>query len=180
MKSAAAVFRQLGQYPSALAGMAIIAFLIVFSLVTMVVIPYGQALELWRGGEHWQQTPVNARPVWTSWITRENLPRTVIARSGGAKVDVEAFPGGRRVVIPLEVEFPFSAFPSEMNLFLQANYREREPFVRMTWHTPDGREIRMGGRRVVRSDRVSISQDWDLERRLGEIPHVGLFADPAV
>jgi peptide/nickel transport system permease protein len=32
----------------------------------------------------------------------------------------------------------------------------------------------------VQQDRVSISQDWGLERRLGEIPHVGLYADPSV
>jgi peptide/nickel transport system permease protein len=172
-------FRQLRQYPSAMAGMAIIAFLILFSLFTMVAIPYGRALDLWRGGAHWQQTPVNARPAWTNWFTGENLPRTVTASSTDAAIEEEPFEGGKRLVIPLTLDFEYGAFPSEMNLFLNATFREREPFIRMTWHTPDGRDIRMGGRRVVRDDRVSISQDWDLERRLGEIPHVGLFADPA-
>jgi peptide/nickel transport system permease protein len=37
----------------------------------------------------------------------------------------------------------------------------------------------MGGRRVERDTRISISQDWTLERRLGQVAHVGLFADPA-
>lgn len=170
--------RQLRQYPSAMAGMAIIGFLILFSLFTMAAIPYGRALDLWRGGAHWQQHPVNARPAWVNWFSGENLPPTVRVKSADMAVEEERFEGGKRMLIPLAFDFDYGAFPSEMNLFLRARFKEREPFIRMTWHTPDGREIRMGGRRVVQEDRVSISQDWNLERRLGEIPHVGLFADP--
>lgn len=65
-----------------------------------------------------------------------------------------------------------------MNLFVRAEYAELEPFMRMTWRTPDGREVPLGGRRVTRQERISISQDWNLERRLGRLPHVGLLAAP--
>lgn len=171
-------FKQLRRYPSAVAGLAIIAFLVGVSIFTVITIPYSQALDLWRGGEQWAETPLNARPSWVNWIPGTNLPPTIIVSSREATIEEESFEGGRRVTIPMEIEYPYTGFPSEMNLFLRADFQEREPFIRMTWHTPDGREIRMGGRRVTREDRFSISQDWDLERRLGHLPHVGLFMDP--
>lgn len=158
--------------------MAIIAFLIALSLYAVVAIPYGQALDLWRGGDQWREHPVNARPAWVNWLPGNNLPPTLTVKSQDAEITTEAFEGGRRETIPLEFDYTYNTFPSEMNLFLQADFEELEPFIRMTWHTPDGREIRMGGRRVVKEDRVSISQDWDLERRLARMPHVGLFMDP--
>ncbi len=172
--------RQLRRYPSALVGLAIIGFLVGLAVYTVLAIPYGEALDKWRGGKRWQHHPVNAVPAWTNWFRREPLPATVVVRSDEAAVTEESFPGGGRVRMLLPFEVRHSVFPSEMNLFLRARFREQEPFVRMMWHTPDGRKIPLGGRRVLAEDRVSISQDWDLERRLGEVPHVGLLADPAV
>jgi len=167
--------RELGRYPSATAGLAIIVVLVAVALYAVIAIPYERALELWRGGEHWRMHPLNARPAWVD----PDLPRTLVVSSREASVDSRAFSGGRLVSIPLAFEYRYAAFPSEVNLFLSATFREREPFVRLTWRTPDGREIPLGGRRVGASDRVSISQDWALERRLGHPPHVGLLAAPS-
>jgi len=169
---------QLKKYPSAVAGLGIIAFMVGLSVYAVIAVPYGEALDKWRGGKHWQENPINAAPAWTNWFRRENLPSTIIVRSEETAVSRDTFPGGRRLRMVLPFEYGWSVFPSEMNLFLQARFREQEPFVRMTWHTPDGRKITLGGRRVIADDRVSISQDWDLERRLGDVPHVALLADP--
>lgn len=174
-------FRQLRKYPSAVAGLAIIGLLVALSIYTVIAIPYPDALDKWRGGEQWQAYPMNAEPVWSNWFRSENLPSTTVVASEEAAILQEAFPGGRRLRIAIPFEYEYKGFPSEMNLFLRARFDEREPFLRLTWHTPDGREIPLGGRRVIAAaDRVSISQDWDLERRLGEIPHVGLLEDPEV
>jgi len=173
-----ALYASLKRYPSAIAGIAIIGFLLGLSLYTLVAIPYGEAIARWRGGEHWQQYPVNARPAWVNWFRAEDLPPTIRVESATAPIEEEAFTGARRLRIPLEFEYAYGEFPSEMNLFVRAQYAELEPFVRLTWHTPDGRQIPMGGRRVSREERVSISQDWNLERRLGRLPHVGLLARP--
>jgi peptide/nickel transport system permease protein len=166
------------RYPSALAGIVIIGLLLGLSLYTLVAIPYGTAIDQWRGGEHWTQHPVNARPAWVNWFRAKDLPPTIRVPSRAAPIAEERFEGGRRLRIPLAFEYEYGAFPSEMNLFVRAEYKELEPFIRMTWHTPDGRQIPMGGRRVTRAERVSISQDWNLERRLGRLPHVGLLAVP--
>jgi peptide/nickel transport system permease protein len=170
--------RELRSYPSALAGLSIIAFLVGLSVYTVVTIPYAKALDLWRGGEAWAHHPVNARPVWLDRLTGGDLPRTQVVSSREGEASVDPFPGGQQLEIPLAFDYHASGFPSEMNVFLKARFEEREPFVRLTWHTPDGRQIPLGGRRIGRTDRVSLSQDWALERRLGRAPHVGLLAEP--
>ena len=172
--------KEMRRYPSAVAGLLIIAALLGVAGYAMVAIPYSSALELWRGGAQWQQHPVNARPVWVNWFRASALPPTIRVGSDPETVYEERFDGARLMVIPLTFDYDFQEFPAELNLFIDASFAELEPFVRLTWHTPDGREIPLGGRRVSREERVSISQDWNLERRLGRLPHVGLLADPDV
>ena len=168
--------RQLREYPSAIAGAAIILLLIAVSIVTVIAIPYSTALERWRGGEFWERNPVNAAPVWVDRLAGGNLPATFTVRPDADDVTRESFPGGRRVTLPLTFDFDAGGFPSELNLFLEAEYDERAPFVRLTWHTPGGRSIPLGSRQVARDERIALSQDWSLQRRLGELPQVGLFA----
>ena len=133
--------RQLRPYPPAVVGLAIIAALVALSVFTMVTVPYGQALELWRGAEPWRMHPVNASPVWSDWLTGADRPRTLIVSSRDATIEEERFEGGRRLRVPLAFDYRHAAFPSELNLFLSAQYDERRPFVRFVWETPDGREI---------------------------------------
>jgi peptide/nickel transport system permease protein len=178
MSPLSARLQQLREYPSAVVGLAIIAFLVGLSIYTVIAIPYSQALELWRGGEHWKMHPQSARPAWVNLFSAHKLPKTIVVESAAMPVTERAFEGGRQVTLPLEFDYAYGAFPSEINLFLRARYAEREPFVRLAWRTPDGREIPMGGHRISRDHRISISQDWALERRLGQATHVGLLAVP--
>jgi peptide/nickel transport system permease protein len=170
--------RQMRRYPAAVAGLAIIALLVAVSIYTVIAIPYGRALDLWRGGEAWRMHPVNARPVWVDRLTGGNLPPTITVSSRTAAAEELAFEGGRQLSIPLEFDYDYDAFPSEINLFLSASFEDLRPFVRLTWHTPDGREIHVGGLRIAREERVSISQSLALERQLGNVPQVGLLAAP--
>ncbi|MDN3516859.1 ABC transporter permease [Aquisalimonas lutea] len=168
--------RELRRYPSAIGGLALIVFLIAVSVYTVIAIPYSQALELWRGGEAWRMHPVNAGPVWVDRLLGGDKPDTTVVRSEDAETRSAAFDGGRQVRIPLSFDYPHDDFPSEINLFLETRDTEREAFVRLRWQTPDGDIIPLGGRRVAREDRISISQNQTLEGRLGMPPHVGLFA----
>ncbi len=167
---------QMRRYPSAIAGLALILALVVLSIYTVFAIPYSQALDLWRGGETWRMHPVNAGPAWVDRLTGGDLPRTRVISGGRADVEEFPFEGGSQQRVTLSFDYDNAAFPSELNLFLSADFEDREPFVRMLWRMPDGREIPLGGRRISGDERVSISQDWALERRLGHVPHVGLLA----
>jgi peptide/nickel transport system permease protein len=173
------VLAQLRRYPSALAGLAIIAALVALSLYAVIAIPYGQALELWRGGEAWRFNPVNARPLWVDRLLGGDLPRTIIVSSREVQPVEERFAGGRRLQVPLAFAYDSSAFPSEVNMFLTVPRSEQPVFVRMVWQMPDGRRITLGSRRLAQDERVSLSQDWSLERRLGRVPHIGLFTAAA-
>jgi peptide/nickel transport system permease protein len=93
--------RQLQRYPSALAGLAMIAALIGLAIYAMVAIPYGQALELWRGGEAWRLHPVNAGPVWADRLTGGNQPETIVVSIRDAPLAEATIAGGRPVRLPL-------------------------------------------------------------------------------
>jgi peptide/nickel transport system permease protein len=168
--------RQLRRYPAAVAGLAIIALLVGISIYTVIAIPYGQALDLWRGGDAWRLHPVNASPVWLDRLTGGNLPPTITVSSRDAEREETASEGVRLVSIPLEFDYRYDAFPSEINLFMSASFEELRPLVRLTWHTPDGREFPLQNLRIAREERVSISQSLALERQLGQVPQVGLLA----
>ena len=170
-------WRELGRYPSAIAGMAIILVLVGVALAAPLAVPYGEALERWRGGERWQHHPVNAAPVWIDRLAGGRAPTTRVIAGRDVQAEVHPFPGGRRLTLPLTFDHDFDDFPSELNLFLTAEGHARPPFVRLLWQTPDGREIPLGGHRLGERERISISQDRALERRLGGLaPHIGLFA----
>jgi peptide/nickel transport system permease protein len=172
--------RQLRDYPSALAGLAIVVFLVALSIYTVITIPYSDAIERWRGGEHWQRYPVNAGPVWSNRLIGGDLPATRRISSAEAQRSVETFPGGKRISLPLTFDFQAGDFPSELSVFLESEFEQRQPFVRLTWHQPDGEAIPLGSYKIGRDQRIALSQDRALQRRLGAPAHIGLFAaDPA-
>jgi peptide/nickel transport system permease protein len=83
------------------------------------------------------------------------------------------------VAISLAFDFPYDGFPSELNLFLKANFKERRPYISIFWLTPDGRRISLGDRSVRASERYSISLDRSLAQKLGRRPpEMALFARP--
>ncbi len=168
--------RQMRRYPSAVAGMAIIAFLVGVAIFTVIAIPYGQALDAWRGGDQWRMHPANASPVWTDRLRGGNAPPTITVAREDATTEVEAFEGGQRLRMALAFDYDYGGFPTELTVFLRADAIDRPAFLRATWARPDGTEVALGGYRVSGGDRLSISQDTALEDRLGAVPHVGLFA----
>jgi len=175
-------FKEFTQYPSAIMGLVIIAALIVLSIYTVIVIPYAEGLRLWRGGEDiWIENPRNARPRWVNVFLKERLPETIIVNTtpGAAKLGKPLSGGLRALDMTLSFDYPYDAFPSEINLFLKAKFKESRPYVSFSWLTPDGRRIPLGERSVRGAERFSISLDRNLAQRLGRRPpEIGLFTRP--
>ena len=69
--------RELRQYPSAVAGGAMIIALVVIAIYTIIAIPYAEAVHLWRGGQEvWYRSPLTAQPTWTNFFRRDKLPES--------------------------------------------------------------------------------------------------------
>lgn len=175
-------FRRLKEYPSAVAGLIIIAGLIVLSIYTVIAIPYSEAVRLWRGGgDVWEDSPKNAWPAWTNWLSRKDRPHTIVLTSESEGVTTTRSVSGEIVeeITDFTFDFPFDEFPPEMTLFFKTQYESRPPHVSLTWFTPDGREIRAGQVTPSRSSSFRFGQEANLTRRLGGVPaEQGLFMDP--
>lgn len=176
-------FKDLAQYPSAIAGLVLISLFVALAVYAMVTMPLGQAIELWRGsGDVWQYTPRNAAPAWLNVFPGINKPVTMdfnTANMPEAKTVEEIAPGMWEVRVSFPFDFTYDEFPTEINVFTTVRNSTVRPFFSMRWLTPDGREIPLGDVDLRASESFRLGQDARLTRRLGGRPaHVGLFADP--
>ena len=183
MKVIANFFKQLKDYPSASAGLAIIFLMVCLAIYAVFAIPYEQAVKLWRGDDKvWADTPRNARPVWFNWFYKEKQPVTINLNSAKdpSLKSVQDLGGGMSMVdVVFEFDYNYDGFPSEISLFFTSKFNSARPNVDITWITPDGREIPMSNMALSASNTYTISQDNALSRRLrGVAPEKGLFADP--
>jgi len=131
MTAILAGLRQLRHYPSAIIGMSMVLSLLMLSLVTVLTIPYSEAIRLWRGGEGvWDENPELARPRWFQLFSARKLPETIIVDTHQGGKTIEDQPDGTRLVnASLRFVFPYDEPPSEVGLWLSATYKEVQPFV---------------------------------------------------
>jgi peptide/nickel transport system permease protein len=87
---------------------------------------------------------------------------------------------GKDITLVYTFDFDYDTFPQDLSIFFTSQYVERQPFVSVSWLTPDGREIRLGDLSIRRSEAFRIAQDSRLQRRLRGYNTVqqGLFAEP--
>jgi len=175
--------RDLTRYPSAVIGMVIILLLLGLSVYTVVKIPYSRAVELWRGSEStWYRNPKMASPSWVNWFRKDKLAQSLYISSAEGMAQVEAGEtndkGMTSYTMLLPFEYTADVFPQEMILYFHTTYSEKQPFVDITWFTPDGREIRIGSFGVNEGQAFWFSQDNKLPRRIGGLRATeGLFVD---
>ncbi len=180
----ARTLKEIRRYPSAMVGLTIILLLVILAIYTVIAIPYNEAIRLWRGGEDvWYDSPRTAAPAWTNLFRRQKLPETIVVSSEDESVVkgtevVDAEKGMTDIIFELPFDYPYDGFPQELNLFLDAEYDEKPPYVSLTWLTPDGREIRVADLSAGAAS-YRFEQDDKLTRRLGGEPaRIGLLADP--
>ena len=182
MKSLKRNLKEFARYPTAIVGLVIILFMILLSIYTLITIPYSEAVRLWRGGEAAvYQLPKNVPPAWTNFFRRDKLPETLILSSkdgDGTKV-ITPTENGEKIDIKFTFDYSYSQFPQDMILYFTSEYAEKPPFASITWHTPDGRDIRIADFAVPKTETYRFSQDAKLQRRLGGVPPVeGLLMVP--
>ncbi|PKO14363.1 MAG: hypothetical protein CVU39_15110 [Chloroflexi bacterium HGW-Chloroflexi-10] len=148
----AEIYRSPGSY----LGLVMVLYLILISIAVVIFIPYKTV------GREWTtikltENPTKAKlaqPHWINWFRKDPLPETIIldSRNGSAvKQFNRATPEMPLVSIDFAFDYPYTEFPGEIGLYIQAKYIEKSPFLSFTWITPDGREFRLKNSAVTRS-----------------------------
>ncbi|MFN2241475.1 MAG: ABC transporter permease subunit [Anaerolineae bacterium] len=200
IQSLGRTLREIAQYPSAVIGLAIIIAMVCTSIVTVIVIPYDEAVGLWRSEQNiWYRNPVRAPPEWVNWFRVNDLPKTIVLDSRSAP-SAEGAPSAdgapstdgavtksteaisedmTEIVLAYTFDYPYAGFPQDLRLMTKSEYDRKKPQLSLTWHTPDGREIDIGSFSIDATDVYYLSQDERLKRKLdGARPQEALFADP--
>lgn len=176
------VWRDLRQYPSAIAGVVVIVALVTLAIYTIFAIPYNEAIRLWRGGEDiWQEYPKTAQPEWVNLFSRVKHPKTIVlsSQAGTAEKTVKKAGDVSDISIIFKFDYTADTFPQELTVFLNTVFKQKQPHVEFTWLTPDGREIRVGEFSPRAVDTYRFEADTRLMRRLRNVPpQQALFTDP--
>lgn len=146
--SAQKLLRDIYRVPAARVGLGLAAFLVIAAILVMIFIPYNPV------GKNWTQSNLTgnptvakfAQPKWVNWFRKNKLPETLIFNTveGTALKEVTTDAAGNP---HLHLEFPFdyasTDFPSELALYLSPEYSSKNPFMAVTWTTPDGRQFKL-------------------------------------
>ncbi|MGB1252307.1 MAG: ABC transporter permease, partial [Candidatus Promineifilaceae bacterium] len=178
------LLRSLLAYRTATVGLLIILGLGVTAVYTVVALPYGEAIALWRGeGSAYARNPRNALPIWTNWLRREPLPPSLALSSTGAGVVREVLPIDETITevrMTFPIPYRYVDFPQDLVLDFSAEFTEKPPHVIVSWIDADGESAEITTLTPRQSQAYFVSQDERLMRRLdSEFPHVALFSDPA-
>jgi peptide/nickel transport system permease protein len=173
--------KEIMRYPTAVAGVIIILFLIGISIYTVIAIPYDQAVVLWRGNESdWYQNPKTAAPTWMNYFTEKDLPETLVLDTTDERVtsEVKETKQGRITTYTFPVEFTFDEFYDDISIYFKSNYAEKAPFVGLVWVDTTGKETRLGNFSIGRTYTYRMGQDRKLTAKLrGNAAEIGLFTD---
>src|SRR5574339_43 len=123
MNSIKRFFREIAQYPSAVIGMVFILGLVVFSIYTVIALPYDEAISLWRGDENaWYKTPKNAQPKWMNWFLKEDLPETLSYSTVEMPETKEEVPlqEAKQILISFPFDYNSEIFPQELTIFFKS------------------------------------------------------------
>ena len=181
-------FQEILHYPSAIAGLAAVLFLVLVSIYAMIAIPYRKAIELWRGGEEvWYANPKFAPPAWINYFRSQKLPVSFHANSADGGMEKVVTPGSgdtSTIVISHTFDFEADAYPQELMLYFTTTYKDKLPFASISLFTPDGREIRIADTGLAPQQNLRFSQEPRLVNRYGggqqQDVMPGLFSDPKI
>lgn len=176
-------FAEIKRYPGAIIGLIIILLLIIAAIVIVIVIPYDEAIALWRGSEEVvYQNPKTASPAWTNWFRKEKKPETIVLNlddENVEKVREVTEDGNVDIYYTFTFDYEYDDFPQEIVLFLEGIYEEKSPFADIYWVMPDDTEVRLISEGIDVSRSVYLTQESKLKRRLGDVSaEIGLFAIP--
>ena len=175
--------RDLSQFPSALVGLVIILVLVIVSISTMIIIPYNKVIPLWRGDDlAWITNPRLVPPAWTNFFRVHKLPENIEVNSQespSSKVITQDSSGNKTITISMTFDYPYETLPQDILLLFSPVFEEINPYVSMTWITPDQREIQLNHFSISQDMVDLLLTDTYLVQKFGDIsPVQALFGKP--
>jgi peptide/nickel transport system permease protein len=150
--------------PLGVVGLAIISILVVVSISTVILIPPDEAAIEWRAESSTAiSRPKSAKPAWTNFFRKDDLPVTLVMGSvtdPASKTVTEDINGVGETTIEFTFNYPYKAFPQDMAVMFEAQTIKKNPFVTLTWITPDLRETELMRSRVNSGQSFIISRDF--------------------
>lgn len=183
MKAIQNFTQKLFYYPSAVMGAMVVLLLIAAAIYALIKIPYDEAIRLWRGGEEvWYQNPKFAAPAWINYFSSKKYAESFAVRTDDGSLASEFTPGAQgtgTLLANYTFDFNYDTLPQDMILYFKSSYAEKQPFVSIEWHTPDGRTIRIANLSVTQNFTYRFAQDEKLKLRLRTDDIIAsLFSDP--
>jgi peptide/nickel transport system permease protein len=183
MNNASSSFKRILQFPTAVAGLAVIVLMVLVSIYTMITVPYSEAIRMWRGGEEvWYRNPKFAPPAWINLFSSQKFAESFSASTFDGSISKTAVPGTDGITtynMTYEFDFAYDVYPQDMLIYIDATFAEKQPFLSMEWLTPDGRTIRVANIAVSEQFTYRFAQDEKLAAKLrAEEPIPALFSDP--
>ncbi len=173
------------QFPSAILGSIMIILLVALAIYVVISIPYSEAIYEWRGSEEIQGTaPRNARPTYVNWFRTKKYSETIIIDSTNPEDEVEktvteVTTDMWDIQMVFKFDYPFDDFPQELQVILTSVYKEKSPFVTLTWFTPGGEKIKVADITAKKHEVVRFDLQDKLVRKLdGVLPRIGLLRVP--
>jgi peptide/nickel transport system permease protein len=161
-RSLVLTMREILRYPSAIIGGVLIIFLMGMAVYAVITIPPSRVSGMWYAQPTGHQTrPQNAQPVWLNWFRRDKLPETINITSqerGVVKTVVEEA-DHKDVTYTFYINFPYQEFPEEVYIYFYPKFESTQPFVTLTWITPDGRELDLGNLAIATGTTYMLTRD---------------------
>ncbi len=125
---------------SGMAGLTILIFLILMSVLALVTIPI-DTFKQWHNPNQWIQLPKGAAPIWTNFFSEVKQPEHLIFDK--PRVEERDF-GSISVVSHIYTfDFQFDGFPNDFMLDYDVSYVGNPPFLEFSVLRPDGEKVEL-------------------------------------
>jgi peptide/nickel transport system permease protein len=136
------ILRELLSYKSAIAGIAILVFLVGLSLFAVLATPFSQAGEMWNDKKRWVKYPRNALPEWYNYFSAKKLPPNIVLKGNVAERSMED--GFIKLIYRDKFSYNYDDFPSEIIIFTNTTYFSESPTLRAYLIKPSGERLSLG------------------------------------
>ncbi len=136
---------------SGMAATAMLGFLVLLAVLVPIFAPYN-VVSAWNTPTVWADNPKLAAPEWSQIFVGKDLSKTIIIpyypdSSGFEKVRVVENSTSSQVFTLVQLtktfSFQYDSFPSELSLYVTANFGNVSPLVSVFWTRPDNQTIHL-------------------------------------